>query len=260
MKKLFVLVPWAVVASTLLALGSLTSAWSEDPPKKNADKWCFAWIATPPKGIGERAALVKGAKWPSGSIITVSFMDGDPAVQKKVMQYAKKWARAAGGPANLTFDFRKDPKTDIRISFKYQGSWSVIGTTCKQVPKDQPTMNYGWLDVDTPELEYQRVVLHEFGHAIGLIHEHQNPAGGIKWNQVQVIKDLSGPPNNWTISEISQNMFETYDANETNFTKTDPKSIMMYPIPKTWTTNGFTAGLNNDLSTTDIKFTAQQYP
>ena len=37
-------------------------------------------------------------------------------------------------------------------------------------------MNYGWLEPDTELREYQRVVRHEFGHALGMIHEHQNPA------------------------------------------------------------------------------------
>jgi len=36
--------------------------------------------------------------------------------------------------------------------------------------------NQPWIDLGT--------VLHEFGHALGLIHEHQNPAsGGFKWNR-----------------------------------------------------------------------------
>jgi len=37
------------------------------------------------------------------------------------------------------------------------------------------TMNFGWLTPDTEDSEYQRVVLHEFGHALGLLHEHQHP-------------------------------------------------------------------------------------
>jgi len=39
----------------------------------------------------------------------------------------------------------------------------------------EPTMNYGWLKDDTDDVEYRRVVIHEFGHALGAIHEHQNP-------------------------------------------------------------------------------------
>jgi hypothetical protein len=226
-------------------------------------KWCFAWIPEKQKEKpAERGALLRGAKWNSGDTISVSFLDGDRGVQDKVSAFAKHWTRAGGGPANLTFNFQNDTNSDIRISFKYTGSWSVIGTTCRQITnKEQPTMNFGWLTSDTPDSEVKRVVLHEFGHAIGLAHEHQNPAGGIEWDQVQVIKDLSGPPNNWSIPVISRNMFETYSNEETNHTgTTDGSSIMMYPIPKTWTKNGFSAGLNTALSDTDKSFVREQYP
>jgi hypothetical protein len=41
-------------------------------------------------------------------------------------------------------------------------------------------------------------VIHEFGHALGLIHEHQNPSGGIQWNKPVVCRYYEGPPNNRT--------------------------------------------------------------
>jgi hypothetical protein len=130
------------------------------------------------------------------------------------------------------------------------------------VPKDKPTMNYGWLKSSTPPIELRRVVLHEFGHALGLIHEHQNPAGGIPWNRQAVYKALSGPPNNWDTATIDRNMFDAWATkDETNFTEVDPKSIMMYPIPKEWVTDPkYAAGLNTDLSTTDRVFIKNQYP
>ncbi|HZW29850.1 MAG TPA: hypothetical protein VFF52_04030 [Isosphaeraceae bacterium] len=255
---------WVPLVSALVVVAGLAAARAgagQEPAEKTTGRWCFAWTPALPKGAEERAALVKGAKWPSASKITISFLDGDPVVQRKVMEQAVKWTREAGGPANLIFEFRRDGPTDIRISFKNPGSWSVIGTGCRQiVDPGQPTMNFGWLDPATDETEYRRVVLHEFGHAIGLIHEHQNPAGGIQWNQVQVVKDLSGPPNNWSIPVISHNMFEPYAAHETNFTKVDSKSIMMYPIPANWTLNQFSAGLNTDLSDLDKAFVREQYP
>ena len=55
-------------------------------------------------------------------------------------------------------------------------------------------------------------------------------------------------------------MFEPYSAKETNFTNTDPQSIMMYPIPARWALNGFSAGLNTDLSATDKAAVAEWYP
>lgn len=181
-------------------------------------------------------------------------------MQERVKQAALEWT--APGMANLTLDFRKNTtNTQIRISFKYAGSWSTIGTTCSQVTdKTQPTMNFGWLTEASSDEEVKSVVLHEFGHALGLTHEHQNPAGGIKWNRDQVIADLSGPPNNWDPDTIEFNMFRTYEKAETNFTKLDASSIMMYPIPESWTTDGFSVGENKTLSATDKTFIRQEYP
>jgi len=229
---------------------------NEEP---NEDKWCFAWFPKTDMAGKTKAALAKEAKWDSGDRITVSFLDGDPSIKEKVKQVAKQWV--APGLANLRLDFRDDTNdTFIRISFKHAGSWSTVGTTCRQITdRSEPTMNYGWLTPDTPPTELQRVVLHEFGHALGLIHEHQNPSGGIPWNRQNVIDDLSGPPNNWPLDVIEHNMFAPHAANETNFTGTDFSSIMMYPIPATWTTNGFSVGLNNDLSKKDKKFIRNQY-
>ena len=69
-------------------------------------------------------------------------------------------------------------------------------------------MNFGWLD--------EAVVLHEFGHAIGLAHEHQNPDKGIKWNEDAVIRDLSGPPNNWDVATIRHNVLNKYAHDQIN--------------------------------------------
>ncbi len=228
----------------------------------NKTQWCFAWPAAR-KSVGgkDKAALVRASRWNAGDVITISFLDGDAGVQQKVQNAALAWT----GPqmAHLTLDFRKNTtKTLVRISFHYSGSWSVIGTTCKQITDmTQPTMNFGWLTPGSADDEVRRVVLHEFGHALGLIHEHQSPDSEvIQWNRDAVIRDLSGPPNNWPLDVIEHNMFEAYAAKETNFTNLDPQSIMMYPIPSNWTKDGFSVGLNNNLSPTDKKFIHEQYP
>jgi serralysin len=226
----------------------------------NESQWCYAWFALPLAAGQLRAALLNQYRWQSGDIISVSFLDGDPRLHERVKKAALQWT--APGLANLTFDFRKNNhQTDVRISFAYAGSWSVLGTTCRELhATTQATMNFGWLNLDSPEDEVNRVVLHEFGHALGLIHEHQNPAGGIPWNREQVIADLSGPPNHWSLEEIEFNMFTPFQQRETNFTETDATSIMMYPIPAKWTRSGYSAGLNSALSTRDRTFIHAQYP
>lgn len=205
---------------------------------------------------GHKAAVLDGAKWAPGSVITVRFLEGDAELQGRVQAVAEEWMKVAG----LTFDFRDAGPTDIRIAFmEGEGSWSYIGTQCRQIADPIPTMNFGWLNAGTADAELRSVVLHEFGHAIGMIHEHQNPKHPIQWNRAAVKADLSGPPNNWDDATIENNMFKRYDGLVTS-TPVDSKSIMMYPIPKAWTLDETVAGFNSELSQTDKDFIAQTYP
>lgn len=140
---------------------------------ENLDKWCFAWFKAPaPTSSQAKAALVKGSKWQSGDTISISFIDGTDEQKALVRKFAPEWTMHL---ANLRFAWLEPPNTDIPISFANPGSWSVIGTTCRNVPQDQATMNFGWLTPGVTDEEARRVILHEFGHALGLIHEHQNP-------------------------------------------------------------------------------------
>jgi serralysin len=226
----------------------------------NQEQWCFAWFAQAQASAGQdRAALVTAAKWQSNDKITVSFLDGDPQVCEKVKAVAQTWTGQE--MANVRLVFQKNTDSMIRISFRQPGSWSMIGTTClRNKDLKRPTMNFGWLKPDSTQGVLERVVLHEFGHALGMIHEHQNPENNIDWNRDAVIKDLSGGENKWSLEQIDQNMFKAYSKTETNSSGFDKDSIMLYPIPKSWTRNGFSVGLNSQLSPDDRAFIRKQYP
>jgi len=222
----------------------------------NLNQWCFAWFEAS-RGEGrDRAALWLKAKWTAGQVITISFLEGDPSLHQRIEKVARQWIDA--GRANLLFDFRQDTtKTDIRIAFSRPGSWSVLGTTCKSVTDTaEPTMNFGWLTPHSSDAELERVVLHEFGHALGLVHEHQHPAGGIKWNKAAVYADLYPA---WSYDKIDRNIFDTIEPAEAAMTSLDPQSIMMYPLKKSWTLDGFSTNLNTKLSPTDITFIRNIY-
>lgn len=220
----------------------------------------YCMLAMPGQDEGRtRAALLNEFKWQPGTRVRVRFLEGDPGLRQRVEAVAKEWT----GPtmANLTLDFGNDPDADVRIAFhEGDGSWSYLGTMCQQIPVAEPTMNYGWLTPDSPDDELRRVVLHEFGHAMGLIHEHQNPDKPISWNRAAVIKDLSRPPNRWDKATIENNIFKRYDSASVTTTPVDKLSIMMYPIPASWTTDGFSVGLNGELSNIDQEFIRVAYP
>lgn len=232
-------------------------------PPANADQWCFAWVPKVPKK--SRGAVLAAAIWPKNErAISVGFLEpattkAERTRQERVAAAARGWT--APGLANVQFIFQKDPsQCRIRISFRFKGSWSLLGTLCKNAAVNQPTMNFGWLQHDSDQVAVDRVVLHEFGHALGLIHEHQNPRGAIQWNKDKVYKDLSGPPNKWDKATIDANMFATFPKTQLIASKADKTSIMMYPFPATWTLDGTSTPLNSALSMKDRQIIAAIYP
>src|SRR5947199_380944 len=74
----------------------------------------------------------------------------------------------------------------------------------------EPAMNFGRLPDTTDDEEYERVVVHEVGHALGCIHEHQSPTEKLRWNEAAVFAAFGGPPNNWDRATIESNILEKY--------------------------------------------------
>ncbi len=200
-------------------------------------------------------AFIRDKKWKPGQTLRVRFLDGDPSVQWKVQKLAHQWSQYA----NLKFAFGNYADAQIRISFKTGGSWSYIGTDALNIPQNQPTMNYGWLTPTSTDQEFSRVVLHEFGHAIGCIHEHQHPQAGIPWNTEAVYRYYSQTAG-WSKEQTDINIFTRYSQDITQFTQYDTTSIMHYPITKDLTLNGFEVGWNRQLSDADKRFAAEVYP
>ena len=203
------------------------------------------------RGGGTRAIMPIGKRWMNGSTLRVRFIGGTTTQQAKAREQALWWTAFA----NLQFDFNNAPDAEIRIAFDpNDGAWSYIGTDNRGIALNQPTMNLGFLDGGT--------AAHEFGHAIGLAHEHQNPAGGMEWNEATVIKSLSGPPNNWDEAMIRHNVLQKYRVDQIQGTAFDPDSIMLYFFPGDWVKSGVGTHANNVLSAVDKAYiaSAQAYP
>lgn len=225
------------------------------PPSPPAARKLFgaSSMAAPAK-----MALEAGKKWNDGKKLDVYFMDGSAIQKARVKEQAVKWSKFA----NIAFDFAAGKAgAQIRISFVADdGSWSYIGTDCLGINRSKPTMNFGWLKDDTDATEYERVVVHEFGHVLGAIHEHQNPKGGIQWNLPAVYAYFAGPPNFWTKEETDVNVISKYSVDQLNASKYDPDSIMLYQFDGALIKGGKPTKFNTRMSKGDKRFIRKQYP
>lgn len=207
-----------------------------------------------------RMALPRLSLWENGRELRCRFLEGSAKQRRRVEDKAHIWE----DHANIKFRFVASGDAEIRIAFAPdEGSWSAVGNealVASYFPRHQPTMNFGWLTDDSPDDDYSRVVLHEFGHALGCIHEHSSPAAPMQWNKAKVYAYYRGAPNYWPKADVDSNIFERYSKEQTNFSEFDPDSIMLYEFPPEFFVNSGGTRANKALSKTDKQFIARTYP
>lgn len=225
-----------------------------NPPTSNEQWYCqtIADLQTDPTDSTEahqRAVAYKDKFWPVGYNFKVKLTNPTAAQATMFRTACDTWEKVA----NIKFTIVNSGTTDLRITFNAGGgAWSYVGTDIKTVGQSYATMNLGWLAMDA--------YLHELGHTLGLLHEHQNPTTPIKWNAPVVYAALSGPPNNWTKEMIDFNVLNPYPLPNVITTSLDKLSIMMYPFPASWTLDGFSSTGALVLSDVDKDFIGKRYP
>lgn len=237
-----------------------------------------------------KAAFKVSSIWKTDRL-RIHFMDGTP----KQREWVKTVVNTQLAPIASKLTFIWDvpiQESDIRISFATpKQAWSYLGSDALQIPKNQKTMNLGWIDddvqFDSPAFKNTgQVVLHEFCHALGMIHEHQNPKNNtIEWNKPVIYEELRRT-NNWSPQQVDNNMFKKYGdkemcervksmapypnqksdiegyckGEEVNGSEYDPTSIMHYWYPPRWILSGNAQiPVNTKLSELDKIWIARYY-
>ena len=147
------------------------------------------------------------------------------------------------------------------------GYWSLVGKDSIHLASQAvSSMNLEGFDTAPPEPEeFRRVVLHEFGHALGFHHEHQNPVSACEdefdWDHIYTY--LAAPPNNWGKGQVDFNM-RRLDQSELVADQFDRDSIMLYTFPPDYFKSGEQspcfAPYTTALSRWDRRMMEQMYP
>ncbi len=237
-----------------------TAACKKDNPQPSDEiiKNCTEMFEVDSTGSGVSAfgvALTPASLWQPGQTLRIRFIGGTSFVQGKVRQFAEQWLSYA----NIKFDWVTSGSAEIRISFANSGSWSYVGKQALAIAQNQATMNFGWFDNNTSDTEFQRTTVHEFGHALGLKHEHQHPQNIIPWD-VPAVYSYYGTTQGWTHTQVDEQILNRYLTTITQFSAYCPMSIMHYPIPNQLTLGNFEVGWNTELATCDKDFIGLLYP
>jgi len=125
-------------------------------------------------------------------------------------------------------------------------------------------MNIAHNDGDKDEDEVRDTILHEFGHAIGCVHEQESPSfPAVHWKK-QLVYDYFKEKYGWGEKAVNDNFnnFEPPGLKNTLAAtpKWDGRSIMQYELRPEWTEEGYTGGSARNLTDYDKWFIGQIYP
>ncbi len=134
------------------------------------------------------AVMLKESLWPQNSQLNVVFLDGSERLKSLVKTHSILWVK----DSNLSLHFYSSmdvaPKNKhIRISFKHH-TGSQLGNQ-KDHLSINPTMNlYDLTSDQISDVGARRLILHEFGHALGFEHEFRNPNWPYGQQALNVVK------------------------------------------------------------------------
>lgn len=206
------------------------------------------------------SALFTGAGrafyWNKKQTLRIYFHNGLVKGRNRVLAVANEWASRSG----LTFqEVPGAASAEIRISFSCTGYSSLVGKeSLDNAYTGKPTMCLEGLDKTSDEVLFKRTVLHEFGHAMGLYHELQNPNTKIAWDTAALYHYYDSVYH-WKPDSVNKWVLRLHDPANVDASDFDPHSIMLYAVPRSVTKDGFQIQWPDRLSQKDIRFINTYY-
>jgi len=207
--------------------------------------------------------------WRPERNLKVSFklFSTNPKLVEEILFVANEWSHHC----SISFVYEKQPElADIFVSTKNNlGFYSAIGLQSKVlISKNKTSMNLdptwgleeGFSNSQKFKHKYcKSLVLHEFGHALGLVHEHQREDRPFNLNINYIRKNFKkmGMP---TFEIAKENIINTYDPKSILKSRFDYKSIMIYPFNKETITENFQIKIPWELSKIDKRKISKIYP
>lgn len=214
----------------------------------------FAECSPPPRhedGTAPLAAAGREYLWGVGEPIRIAFMLSSPKLAdavETVKLVAEQWTVYA----NVDFDWVPvDHASDVRIMItdspdpSGRAGYSALGNRARDVPQSEPTMCF-FLKRKPGSRISKGTILHEFGHMLGLHHEHQALGHfGVRWNWEALRRDFPL----WKADDIRKHITEAMPgvSYSDGF---DAHSVMTYPIKLDWSERGSAGTLGSYLSLT----------
>ena len=211
--------------------------------------------AAPRASRSKRGVAIPEKLWPQHKTLTIAFMDTPKSARKFIQKYIEENYSPL---INIKLKFVKGTEGDIRISTHKDipGDWSRIGTDALNAPPDQPTLH---LNTYATEDILKMNILHEFGHALGLHHEHQHPDRTVEFNTPSTYT-LYNEKFGFDESTVDANILNKFDPADITSAPYDQQSIMHYNLSHRVLWQQPSTDYNLTLSNHDIAFLNTLYP
>ncbi|KAI9932381.1 hypothetical protein MW887_009894 [Aspergillus wentii] len=201
--------------------------------------------------------------WLPGSQLKIGFLAGTDWQRDQVKRYAPQWTQYG----NISFIFLTDTDMasitpDILVGFdSSKGSWACRGTDCRYFSsRGHVSVNLGCILQQRSQVDTAATVLHQFGHVLGLVHEHASTRTLIPLIEERVHEDLGSPPSNWDEALIERICPTHHDHSSVQKPAFDSCSIMLKYYPHTWVKHGHCPRFNIAISELDKDYIRFYYP